>query len=446
MKNVFVFLLVLISLLSAAKAATSVNIYEADGITPFDGRDIMVGTELTIVVSSDTTDYWSGGLFIAGQDRALAALSARDFDPNMRDWTGSHYEDAGEYAKVTAWTDSEIWGFDLYGSDSNSVPGKWFIIDYEAIGEGDPNVWVYDYSYSFDDPNSLIFFSHVPSRDFNNDDVVNIADYALLASYWQVEDCNEPNWCDNTDINTDGDVDLADLALFTDYWLWGIPQTPVIPEAPEYPEDPNVTFSIVDANGLSEITVDVDESITLYIDMATEGVDVYGFNLEVNISDPNLGSIDNWASPSGTARILASPRTSSWDDWGPGIEQEEGIQLFGASSGSAMSDGHLASFVFTCDGQGDVTLKLLNWTSTYAKLEDMTIHQVDPYSQQMMSGGMSMMQESTQTQAPQKLSLDETVRHLEEIWLADDGIQEIISEDRWQEFINKVKVSGQREQ
>lgn len=437
MKNVFVFLLVLISLLSAAKAATSVNIYEADGITPFDGRDIMVGTELTIVVSSDTTDYWSGGLFIGGQDRALAALSARDFDPNTLDWTGSHYEDAGEYAKVTAWTDSEIWGFDLYGSDSNSVPGNWFIIDYEAIGEGDPNIWVYDYSYSFDDPNSLAFFSHVPSRDFNDDDVVNIADYALLASYWQVEDCNEPNWCDNTDINTDGYVDFEDLALFTDYWLWGVPQTPVIPE------DPNVTFSIVDANGLSEITIDVDESITLYIDMATDGVDMTSFYLEVNISDPNLGSIDNTPSPSGTASILASPRTSSWDDWGPGTEQEEGIWLFGASFGSAMSDGHLASFVFTCDGQGDVTLKLLNLTSTYAGLEDMTIHQTDPYFQQMMPDGMSMMLEDTQTQAPQELSLDEMVARLEEIWLADDGIQELVSKDRWQEFINSVKESGQ---
>ncbi len=303
MKNMIVFLLALINLLSAAKAATSVNIYEADGITPFDGRDIMVGTELTIVVSSDTTDYWSGGLFIAGQDRALATLSAREFDPNTRDWTGSHYEDAGEYAKVTAWTDSEIWGFDLYGSDSNSVPGDWFIIDYKAIGEGDPNVWVYDYSYSFDDPNSLTFFSHVPSRDFNDDGVVNIADHAVLASYWLVEDCNEPNWCDNTDINTDGYVDFDDLALFADYWLWGVPQTPVIPVIVEYQ---NVTFSIVDADGLS------------------------------------------------------------------------------------------------------------------------------------------VMQESTQAQAPQKLSLDEMVARLEEIWLADDGIQEIISEDRWQEFINKVKESGTR--
>ncbi len=443
MKNMIVFLLVLINLLSAAKAATSVNIYEADGITPFNGRDIMVGTELTIVVSSDSSDYWSGGLFITGQNRALAALSARDLDPNTRDWTGSHYEDAGEYAKVTAWTDSEIWGFDLYGSDSNSVPGRWFIIDYKAIGEGDPNIWVYDYSYSFDDPNSLIFFSHVPSRDFNDDDVVNIADYAVLASYLLVQNCNEPNWCDNTDINTDGYVDFDDLALFADYWLWGVPQTPVIPVIVE---DPNVTFSIVDADGLNEITMYVGESITLYIDMATEGVDVYGFDLEVNISDPNLGSIDNRASPLGTARILASPRTSSWDDWGPGTEQEEGIQLFGASFGSAISDGYLASFVFTCDGPGDVTLKLLNWMSTYARLEDMTIHQIDPYSQQMMPGGMSMTLGGTQAQAPQELDLDEMARRLEEIWLADDGIQEIISEDRWQEFINNVIEFGQREQ
>lgn len=433
MKRKLVFLLLLINLLSGVKASVSVNVCEADGVTPFDGRDIMVGSELTIVITGDTTDYWGGGMFIAGQDRALATLAARDFNPGTRDWQGSHYKDAGDNAKVTSWNGSEIWGFDLYGSDCNSVPNKWFIVDYKAIGEGDPNVWVYDYNRSFDDPNSLIFFSHVPSRDFNDDGVVNIADHAVLASYWLAEGCNEPNWCDNTDINTDGYVDFGDLALFADYWLLGVPQTPVIVE------DPNVIFSIVDENGLSDITIEVGQSITLYVDMATEGVDVYGLNLEVNISDTNFGFIDNRPPPLGTASILAIPRDSFFDDWGPGTEQEEGIRLFGASLGSAISDGHLASFVFTCDGQGDVTLKLLNWMSTYARLEDMTIHQIDPYSMPMMLGGMSTMMQSTPSPTTQELTVNDIVGMLEDIWLADDGVQEVISEEDWQKFINIIK-------
>ncbi len=76
----------------------------------------------------------------------------------------------------------------------------------------------------------------------------------------------------------------------------------------------------------------------------------------------------------------------------------------------------------------------------------MTIHQIDPYSQQMMPGGMSMTLEGTQVQAPQELDLDEMARRLEEIWLADDGIQEVISEDRWLEFINSIKEAAQSQQ
>ena len=78
-------LLVLILTLGVVPIATAqiaLRVCEADGVTPFDGSDIMVGTNLTLIVSSDANDYWSGGLFVAGQDRALATLSARDSDPN----------------------------------------------------------------------------------------------------------------------------------------------------------------------------------------------------------------------------------------------------------------------------------------------------------------------------------------------------------------------------
>ena len=442
MKKYVVAIMLLTALIGISSATVLVKVFESDGLTPFDDRDIMVGAELTIIVSSASTDYWGGGLYVAGQNRALASLSAREFDPNALDWTGSHYDEAGDYAKVTAWTGTNIWGFDLYSSDSNSVSGDWFIIDYEAIGSGDPNVWIYDYADSFSDPNSTVSFTHVPSRDFNEDGVVNITDHSILASHWQVDDCNEPNWCDGTDINADGDVDFEDLALFADYWLWGVPETTVIVP------DPNVTLSIVDANGLDEITIDVGESVTLYVDMTSGGMDVFTFYVEVNISDPNLGSIDNTAyDPNdppgpGTARILADPSSSLFDDWGPGIEQEEGIWLLGASIGSVIDDGHLASFVFTCEGEGDVTLELLNQSSTYpANLEDILIHQNDPNSQQMMSGGMSMMLESSPPVSSQEMTLAEIVKILDDIWLSNDGIQEAITGEDWLRFMNDVKKS-----
>ncbi|MHC4762624.1 MAG: hypothetical protein ACYS71_04520, partial [Planctomycetota bacterium] len=106
-------LLVLVPVLSIALIAAaqiSVEVYEADEVTPFDcNDDIMVGTELVLIISSDSNDYWSGGLFIEGQDRALGTLAGRGLDPNdpnARDYTDSHYEDAGDLAIVTGWKDS----------------------------------------------------------------------------------------------------------------------------------------------------------------------------------------------------------------------------------------------------------------------------------------------------------------------------------------------------
>jgi len=183
----------------------------------------MVGTELVFVVSSDTNDYWSGGLFVAGQDRALGTLNGRDSDSNTRDYNDSHYESAGESAKVWAWRDSEIWGFDLYTCEVNAVAGDWFVIDYEADKAGDCNVEFYDYGISWDDPNQTVSFTHILPQDFNDDDTVNLIDFSIFAANWLAEDCNDPNWCESTDMTLDGTVDCNDLAFFAGYWLWGAP-------------------------------------------------------------------------------------------------------------------------------------------------------------------------------------------------------------------------------
>ena len=104
----------------------TLEVYEADGETPFDcNEDIMVGTKLTIIVSSDSNDYWSGGLFITGQDRALGTLGGRDLDPNTRDWTGSHYEDAGEFAKV----DGLRWKIWIMNEAENEAGGIYLFED-----------------------------------------------------------------------------------------------------------------------------------------------------------------------------------------------------------------------------------------------------------------------------------------------------------------------------
>ena len=203
---------------SVAVGAVSTRVCEADGNTPFDGRNIMVGTKLTIIVSSDTAEYWSGDLAIEDANMDYGVLSARDYNESTLDWEGSRFPEAGTGARVYTWEEMGIYGFSLYGH-SSAVAGDWFIIDYTATSVGDCNVGFYDHSISGTDPNYYLEFSHVRTRDFNNDTKVDFADFALLASYWQITACSDPNWCEGTDLDTDGSVDADDLALFLNYWL-----------------------------------------------------------------------------------------------------------------------------------------------------------------------------------------------------------------------------------
>jgi hypothetical protein len=174
----------------------------------------MVGTELTIIVSSDTGGSWTGDLAITEEDMNYGVLSARDFNVTTDDWEGSRFPEAGTGARVRNWEEAGIYGFQLLGH-SSAVAGDWFIIDYNAIAVGDCNVGFYeDFELVYE-----LSFSHVRTRDFNNDTKVDFADFALFALYWQETDCIGPNWCEGADLDIDGSVDIYDLALFVDYWL-----------------------------------------------------------------------------------------------------------------------------------------------------------------------------------------------------------------------------------
>ena len=465
---------------------SNVSVYEADGTTPFDYRDIMAGTKLTLVVSSESSDYWSGGLFIGGDNRALGTLSARGYDANTRDYSGSHFEEAGNLAKVTGWKDSSIWGFDMFtfypvygdSNSENTLPGDWFIIDYTAEEAGDCNIGFYDYSVSWDIPVSYLGFTQLGSCDFNNDKRVDSQDYAILASNWNRTDCADPNWCGGTDLNLDGNVDFTDLAGFMYFWLWPeLPESPELPNddnEPQVPVDANIIIRIVDIDDNNEITIDVNESVTLYLRLTTTEQGSFGvLDVDAMISDTNLGSIDNREydpdNPNdpnnGTARILAEPRDPFFDYVGPGYEQPEGITLTAVTLGAGFNDGNLASFVFTCRGQGDVTLSLKNFlTDTYPRLKSILIHQ---NSQQMMMSGSGIamgnsgvaikgsgvaVESSTaaikssgaameSSQMAEDADIDELAAWLEEICADDPNLCETTTEDDWTQFIEAVKNS-----
>ena len=213
-----ILLVVFFGMASVAVGEVSTRVCEADGNTPFDGRDIMVGTKLTIIVSSDSAENWWGGLIIEDINLNYGALSARDYNESTYDWEGSRFEAAGTGARVNIYEEAGKYGFQLLGH-SSAVAGDWYIIDYNAINVGDCNVGYYDFNMDLSDPIYYLSFSHVRTRDFNNDTKVDFEDFALFASYWQVTDCHDPNWCEGTDLDIDGNVDSNDLKLFVEYWL-----------------------------------------------------------------------------------------------------------------------------------------------------------------------------------------------------------------------------------
>jgi len=217
---------------SMAMGEVSTRVCLADGNTPLEladpnipviYRDIMVGTKLTIIVESNIAEYWDGGLFITGTDRDYGVLSGRDYNDTTFDWKGSRFEAVGDEARVYDWEDEMQSGFDLYAhyAHISAEAGDWFIINYAATIIGNCSVGFYDCRGpgGMDFPVYDLVFSHVPTRDFNNDARVDFADFAVLASHWQETGYSDPNWCEGTDLDADGNVDCNDLTLFMDYWL-----------------------------------------------------------------------------------------------------------------------------------------------------------------------------------------------------------------------------------
>jgi hypothetical protein len=240
MRTLFVLTAVIIlAPLAAARVWTSV--YRCDEVTPLafvapiDAnhptvyRDIMVGTHLVIVVSSDTVETWSGTLCLSWDDANDVTLSARGFDPESWNYEGSCLEAAGRDAVVFDFVDDNDFGFWYNNDPGTAIPGAWFAFDYYADQIGSVDVMVYGVSGDYLDippevipmiPLEIISFTHVASRDFSGDGIVNFEDFAVLGKCWRSPLRPEPNNPGGVfDLNTDGQIDLGDMGLFTEYWL-----------------------------------------------------------------------------------------------------------------------------------------------------------------------------------------------------------------------------------
>jgi hypothetical protein len=443
----FVYISVVLFAAISASAGVDVRVCDPNDLHPLGMYEVMMGTQVSLVVYSDANSLWSGGLFIDDGDRGKGVLNRRDSeDPKVPIGGASCLEAAGERAFIMPWNDSLMSGFDLYTDEFGRTSGNWFVLDYTPLAEGECTINFYDHDYSFTvaDPNVHITFANCPTRDWNDSGMVDYADWAVFASVWMAEDCAAPGWCSGADLDRDGTVGVADAALFADFWLWGTPnwQRPSQQDyIPESPGDPNVIYAILDPNGLSELSIPVGQSIRLYIDKTTLGENVNVFSLEVTISEPDLGWIDNTASDTddpnafGTAELLATPLSGWFDCWGPGYTQDAGIQFLGASFNEPINDGLIASFVYSATAEGTVTLSLIDYMDNApTELRSIVLHQYAASMPMAMSG------EETTSQ-----SIEETVQMLEAIWEESSEIRESITEDEWVELVEAVKASDTSE-
>jgi hypothetical protein len=222
-----------------AAATVSVRAYRCDGQTPLPLKDpnlpdvysdIMVGTHLVLIVSSDTAEYWWGGLQMTWDDWEIGTLAGRGHDPNIDplNYAGSCLEAAGMQASVSMRNSpSQGPSYQLQTDTDETLAGDWFVLDYYAETAGFCDISLSSY---YCDPSSpiplctfvverVLSFTHVPSRDFSGDNRVDFLDFALLASQWRGTIAPSSEALSAFDLDEDGLMGPADLALFSEHWL-----------------------------------------------------------------------------------------------------------------------------------------------------------------------------------------------------------------------------------
>jgi hypothetical protein len=120
-------------------------------------------------------------------------------------------------------------GIGNFGADPlfvDSVDGDFRLtVGSPCIGVGDPNGnYLADVKTDIEGDTRISFgridigADEYVSYDPSADGKVDLADYAILSSYWGVEGCSEQGWCGFCDFTSDGSVDFADVCLLAKRW------------------------------------------------------------------------------------------------------------------------------------------------------------------------------------------------------------------------------------
>jgi len=214
---------------SVSAAEVFVHVFRCDGKTPAPLADpnvpnaygdIMVGTRLVLLVSSDTGGIWWGGLQLTWDDWERGQLTGRGSDSNSPplNCRDSVLPAAGSQATATFMVPTGWARFDL-STNRDAVPGDWFVLDYHALEAGTCRIGLFDYDADLFTPQKVLSFTNVPTRDFKSDTIVNFKDFALLASQWRQATVLEPNAVSPYDLDADRFIGPRDIERFSDYWL-----------------------------------------------------------------------------------------------------------------------------------------------------------------------------------------------------------------------------------
>jgi hypothetical protein len=231
---------------TSTPAEVSVEVYRADEKTPLAladpgipgaFRDIMVGTRLVMFITSDVAGLWDGQLWLSPEAASLGVVSGRGYNPKSpsRNHEGSCLKAAGGNPLVNIHAGPDGVSVSLL-SAWDAMAGEWFVLDYEARAAGTCHIELYTLGLSDEvvgTPNPYVdapptfelaltqslTFNQVPSRDFDGSEIVDFADYALLATGLAEWGRADPNVSSRLDLNADFRVDILDVAAFSEYWL-----------------------------------------------------------------------------------------------------------------------------------------------------------------------------------------------------------------------------------
>jgi hypothetical protein len=248
--------LVLLSLFVCPALATfRIDMYLSDGNTPLplrdpnvpnDYRDIMVGTQLRAIVSSDIATFRQGCIAMLWEDfDEKGQLFGKGYNADADTYDGSVLDAAGYRPSVRYSEDSNGIVYDFDGGRKSGRAGQWFIWDYNVIGVGDCNVILVDGVHVGVSPFSkgaaamTLTLHHVPSRDFDGDSLVDFKDFAILARRWRTLVPPDANAVPSPfDLDRDEYVTVSDLRAFSRFWLNSTVARIAPPDPNSPPTDP----------------------------------------------------------------------------------------------------------------------------------------------------------------------------------------------------------------